>query len=450
MANHTDEAIDINTQFLQALTLLEESRTHVFVTGRAGTGKSTLLRHFRLHTKKNIVVLAPTGVAAVTIGGQTIHSFFHFRPDITVQKVKKMRVDSEAALLYQRLETMVIDEISMVRADLLDCVDTFLRIHGPVAGKPFGGVQMVFIGDLYQLPPVTTQDDRGIFSEHYDSPYFFSAHVFSPKQRSLLTDKDLFQLEFIELEKVYRQNDNDFIHLLNTIRSGTAGEAEFARINTRLNPDFDPPPDARYIYLTTTNAMADEVNERKLNQLDTDNYFFPGTTEGSFDEKYLPTAAELHMKIGAQVMMLNNDPGGRWINGTIGTVERVERGGDDEPRTILVCFESGVVERVHPYRWEIYQFSFNKELNHVESEAVGAFTQYPLKLSWAVTIHKSQGKTFDKMIIDIGRGTFSPGQLYVALSRATTLSGIVLKRPIRKQHVWLDPRIAAFIASVQR
>lgn len=440
--------VELNPEFVRAIDLLEKTNKNVFVTGRAGTGKSTLLGYFRAHTKKNVVVLAPTGVAAVNVQGQTIHSFFHFKPDITIQKVRRMKVKAEDKTLYQRLQTIVIDEISMVRADLLDCVDLFLRQHGPQGGRPFGGVQMIFIGDLYQLPPVTTQDDQKIFSEHYDSPYFFSAQVFARQQRSLLNDKENFALEFVELEKVYRQSDSEFIRLLNSVRGNTAGEQEYAALNKRLDPEFDPAPEELFIYLTTTNAMADEVNVHKLSQLKADNYFFRGQKRGNFDQKYLPTASELNIKIGAQVMMLNNDGEGRWINGTIGQVEGVESSvNENGERAIQVRFENDVAEYVFPHRWDIYQFRLDKSGQHIESESVGSFLQYPLKLAWAITIHKSQGKTFDRLILDIGRGTFSPGQLYVALSRATTLEGIVLKRPIAKHHVWLDNRVADFIAT---
>ncbi len=437
--------LDFNPVFKRALETMENTSTNVFITGRAGTGKSTLLHYFRTHTKKNVVVLAPTGVAAVNIEGQTIHSFFHFKPDVTLQKVKKMKVSEAQRSLYERLEALVIDEISMVRADLLDCVDVFLRLYGPHMGRPFGGVQMIFIGDLYQLPPVMTADDKKIFAEHYASPYFFSAHVFNPKQKSLLHHTDTFTMDFIELEKVYRQNDDAFIKLLNSIRANTATESEFAALNKRHNLAFDPPPNEFYMYLTTTNAMADEVNTRKLEQLDTDLYFFNGEVHGTFDEKYLPTTPTINVKIGAQVMMLNNDVGGRWINGTMGQVLSVEESADGGPRAIMVRLENDTVEPVLPYRWDIYQFTYDQKTERINSESVGSFTQYPLKLAWAVTIHKSQGKTFDKVVIDIGRGTFSSGQLYVALSRATTLEGIVLKKPIARHHIWIDKQVGEWL-----
>jgi hypothetical protein len=437
--------LDLNTQFARALELMEKTTQNVFVTGRAGTGKSTLLSHFRDTTKKNVVVLAPTGVAAVNIAGQTIHSFFHFKPDTTVQKVRRTKIAEADVATYQRLETIVIDEISMVRADLLDCIDVFLRLHGPRSGLPFGGVQMIFIGDLFQLPPVTTDEDAKIFAGHYASPYFFSAHVFGPDQQGLFGEKTDFTLECIELTKMYRQKDGDFIQLLNSIRSASASPAEFAALNSRVNPDFNPAPEEMYMYLTTTNAMADEVNARKLGQLETDNYFFKGQMGGKFDAKYLPTAPDLNIKIGAQVMMLNNDIGGRWINGTVGRVESVTDGVDGEPRAIAVLLESGVIELVTPHRWDIYNFSYDANSKRIESESVGTFTQYPLKLAWAVTIHKSQGKTFKRLVVDIGRGTFSAGQLYVALSRATTLEGLVLKRPLQKHHIWLDKKVVEYM-----
>ncbi len=436
--------LEQNEQFTRALHWLENTREHVFVTGRAGTGKSTLLTHFRAQTQKNVVVLAPTGVAAVNVNGQTIHSFFHFKPDVTPQKVKKMKIDPVADPVFKRLETIVIDEISMVRADLLDCVDIFLRWHGPQPGRPFGGVQMVFIGDLYQLPPVVSANDTALFRQHYSSPYFFAAHVFAARQRSLLPEEHPFQLQKIELTKVYRQNNQAFISLLNSIRDNTAGASEFACLNARLDPEFDPLPGALYVYLTTTNAMAEVVNKRKLEQLTTDDYFFRGQLQGNCEEKHLPTTLELHIKVGSQVMMLNNDAAGRWYNGTIGRVVGVESMGENEPRAIAVCLDNGELEMVTPYRWQMYQFKLDKKAEHIESEAVGSFEQYPLKLAWAVTIHKSQGKTFERVVIDVGSGTFSPGQLYVALSRATTLEGIVLKRPLKPQHVWLDERVKMF------
>lgn len=255
------KVVELNEQFKKALNLLENTSKNVFITGRAGTGKSTLLAYFRNKTKKKIVVLAPTGVAAINVAGQTIHSFFRFKPDITLGKVKKVNPIGGKENIYKKLEAIVIDEISMVRADLLDCVDKFMRLNGKNSRLPFGGVQMVFIGDLYQLPPVVTSPEKEIFSSHYKSPYFFSSFVFSPPQ-ARLGGGDLFQMEFIELEKIYRQSDQYFIGLLNAIRNNTASEEEIGAINARFEPDFETPAGGKWITLTTTNQMAAEINAR--------------------------------------------------------------------------------------------------------------------------------------------------------------------------------------------
>ncbi len=463
-----DTFLDFNEQFQQAFDLMEQSAKNVFVTGRAGTGKSTLLKYFREHTRKNIVVLAPTGVAAVNISGQTIHSFFRFKPDITLGKIKKITFSSLKENIYRQLDAIVIDEISMVRADLLDCVDRFLRLNGKEKYRPFGGIQLIFIGDLYQLPPVTTDAEKTIFSEHYTSPYFFSAHVLAPPQHQLLPAGEPFAMEMIELEKIYRQRDEQFIALLNSIRNNTAGVAEFALLQTRQLPNFHPGRDDFFIHLTTTNAMAKALNDERLHFLKTKLWTFVGQRRGDFDDKYLPTDSVLTLKPGAQVMMLNNDSRGRWINGTIGQLLAVrEKNPEDnslsedevgatvsappasEEAVLVVELENGNTVEVSRYRWDIYEFSYDQKTRRIESDSVGSFTQYPLKLAWAVTIHKSQGKTFEKVIVDIGRGTFSPGQLYVALSRATTLEGLVLKQPVKKQHIWLDRRVVQFVTTFQ-
>ncbi|MEK7084547.1 MAG: AAA family ATPase, partial [Patescibacteria group bacterium] len=440
--------MEMNEQFTRALDLMEKTGKNVFITGRAGTGKSTLLRYFREHTKKKIVVLAPTGVAAVNVQGQTIHSFFRFKPDITLQKVKKLSSSADTNV-YKKIDAIVIDEISMTRADILDCVDKFLRIHRNDKARAFGGVQMIFIGDLYQLPPVVAGQEKHIFSSHYESPYFFSARVFSP-QANLLTSESACEMELVELEKVYRQTDADFIELLNAIRNNTADESVIARLNARYDPSFRHTTDDRYITLTTTNAMADDLNGQELRKLSGKAYRYTGKRTGNFDEKYLPTDVEMSLKIGAQVMMLNNDTQGRWINGTIGSIVAIQEDDDDElPDRIVVLLETGETVDVLPHQWDIYQFSYNSGAQQIESESVGSFTQYPLRLAWAVTIHKSQGKTFDRVIVDIGRGTFSPGQLYVALSRCTTMNGMVLKKPIQKRHIWTDWKVVKFLTRFQ-
>ncbi|AKG53822.1 putative helicase [Dehalogenimonas sp. WBC-2] len=419
--------VELNHQFVQALELMERSDKSVFVTGRAGTGKSTLLTWFRQTTAKKAVVLAPTGVAALNVKGQTIHSFFGFKPDITLDKIRKRSVRVN---VYRKVETIVIDEISMVRADLLDCVDKFLRLNGRDPERPFGGVQMIFIGDLYQLPPVITSAEQKAFQELYETPYFYSARVFKA-----------FEMELLELEKVYRQRDQSFIDILNAIRNNSITPEGLAQLNERYLPDAQPPADAGYICLTTTNAAAGDINTARLDGLRGRSYQFSAKIEGEFAKEYLPTKTELEVKVGAQIMMLNNDTIGRWVNGSIGRITAIER--DNEDYVIYAELASGKEVEIKPFTWEIYRFFVDG--GQLQSEAAGSFTQYPLMLAWAVTIHKSQGKTFDKVIVDIGRGAFACGQTYVALSRCTTLEGIILKKPILKRHVMTDYRVMNFL-----
>ncbi len=428
--------IDFNDQFRKALDLIEHSERHIFITGRAGTGKSTLLNHARSVTKKKVAVIAPTGVAAVNINGQTIHSFFGFKPDITMTKVKK--VSGSRRDIYKNLDAIIIDEVSMVRADLLDCVDKFLRLNGKNKSAPFGGIQMIFIGDLYQLPPVITFKEKNIFTQQYKSGYFFSALVFQN-----------LEMEFVELEKIYRQKDEKFIRLLNSIRNNTATPGDLALLNKRFDPGFKPDEKDFYVYLTTTNDLSRRINDEHLKKVGGEPFYFEGTIKGEFEEKYLPTDISLCLKIGAQVMLLNNDSQGRWINGSIGKIIDIEETKENVADAVLVELENGETVEVAPYEWTIYSYAYNPRLNILETETVGSFSQYPLKLAWSLTIHKSQGKTFPKVIIDIGSGTFAHGQMYVALSRAVTLEGLVLKKEIKPQHIFIDWRVIDFVTRYQ-
>lgn len=427
--------IELNEGFRRALELMEKTDKNVFITGRAGTGKSTLLRYFRATTAKRIVVLAPTGVAALNVRGQTIHSFFGFKPNVTVERIKKIPPSSDRGNVYRNIDAIVIDEISMVRADLLDCVDKFLRLNGPRKGLPFGGIQMIFIGDLYQLPPVVTGNERAAFGSLYESPYFYSAHVF-----------ESIDMAFVELDKIYRQHDQRFIDLLNAIRNKSVSEEEIELLNGRVMPEFEPPPDEFYIHLTTTNRQAEEINRRQLSKLKGPMYSFTGFIEGEFGDDYLPTAIELQLKVGAQVMMLNNDSMGRWVNGSVGRITDIVQYPGEEA-VIVVELADGEEVEVTPNTWEIFRF-FSED-DKLKSEVIGKFTQYPLMLAWAVTIHKSQGKSFDKVIIDIGRGAFAHGQVYVALSRCTSFEGLVLKKPILKKHIWMDWQVVKFLTRYQ-
>lgn len=422
--------IEINPQFEKALHLMEESDRHVFVTGKAGTGKSTLLEYFRSITKKNIVVLAPTGVAAVNVSGQTIHSFFGFRPDVTIEKVKR-EARKRAASIYKNLDMVLIDEISMVRADLLDCVDEFLRINGRETGLPFGGIQMIFIGDLYQIPPVVVGQESSIFSDYYDSAFFFDARACSE-----------IEIEHLELEKIYRQVDQEFISLLNKIRNKTITVDELGLLNDRIIKDgMTLPQDI--VYLTTTNAMAEERNRAELLKKPGVSYFFEAEIKGEIDRKSFPAEELLEIKEDAQVMFLNNDAAGRWINGTIGNVISIDED------SIEVYLNDGFIVEVESHKWNVFHFSWDEDTQSVTSENVGSFKQYPIKLAWAITIHKSQGKTFDNVMIDLGRGVFASGQLYVALSRCRSLSGIFLKRAIKESDIRVDSKVMKYITGYQ-
>jgi len=427
--------IDINEQFRRALEIMEDTDRSIFITGRAGTGKSTLLNYFRHVTKKKVAVLAPTGVAALNVKGQTIHSFFRFKPGITPDQVKKRRSSDNNKSIYHKLDAIVIDEISMVRADLLDCVDRFLRLNGPKADKPFGGIQMAFIGDLYQLPPVVTGGEKEVFQSLYETPYFYGARVFGS-----------FDMEFVELEKIYRQHDEQFITLLNGIRNNSITGEELELLNQRYQPEFEPSPDDFYVYLTTTNKLAEEINSKRLVGLKGKLYTFTGSIKGDFGQGYLPTKIDLQCKVGAQIMMLNNDTEGRWVNGSVGKITGItqNRKGED---VIIAELADGEEVEIMPFTWEIFRFFV--EAGGLQSEIIGTFTQYPLMLAWAVTIHKGQGKTFDRVIIDIGRGTFAHGQMYVALSRCTTLGGIVLKKPALKKHIWTNYQVMDFLTRYQ-
>ncbi len=425
--------LDLNPQFQQALHLMENTDQKLFITGKAGTGKSTLLEYFCQTTAKSPVVLAPTGVSALNVKGQTIHRFFGFNIDVTPDKILKGKTRPSNPGLYKTIKTIIIDEVSMLRADLLDCIAVFLRMYGPSVSQEFGGVQMVFVGDLYQLPPVVTNDERDIFRNYYSSPFFFSAKVLEP-----------LDLEIVELETVYRQKDEQFVGLLNKIRNNSIEDEDIEELNQRYLPDSEIPQDEAFsISLTTTNKKADEINETHLNALKGKLWSKQASVGGDFGQEYHPTAVDLRFKIGAQIMLLNNDQLDRWVNGTIGIIDSINRDADDIEYLRVRLHDSKKLVSVYPYMWEVFKFSV--EDSRIVSKPVGSFVQYPFRLAWAVTIHKSQGKTFDQVVIDIGRGTFASGQTYVALSRCTSFEGIRLVKPIKKQHIRTDWRIYRFL-----
>ncbi|MFW5719759.1 MAG: AAA family ATPase [Candidatus Dojkabacteria bacterium] len=428
--------IELNEQFTTILDVLEHTDKSVFITGKAGTGKSTLLNYFRKHTRKPHAVIAPTGVAAINIEGETIHSFFGFKPGITPNEAVKVARSSWNKELYQNLALIVIDEISMVRADMMDSIDRFLQTVRKDR-REFGGVQMAFIGDLFQLPPVVRSDEREIFTSEYTSPYFFDSHVI----QNLLQGME--GLEIYELEKIYRQTDSTFIELLHAIRNRTVSPAQITLLNQQVRDAPTKNSEEPFIYLTATNQLADDINEAELENLHEKPKYYEGEIKGEFSERDLPTDELLGLKTGARVMFLNNDPEGRWINGTLGTVlEFVE---EDDADAVVVMIDDGEEVVVTPNTWNNYESKFNREAKSIEKNEIGSFTQIPLKLAWAITIHKSQGKTFDNVVIDFGRGAFAHGQVYVALSRCRTLEGITLIKPVQARHIFMDARVVQFL-----
>lgn len=422
------DTIEYNPEFRKAFTLVEHGSGHVFITGRAGTGKSTLLQHLRAVTGRRMAVLAPTGVAALQVQAQTIHSFFGFKPGLAPDDARKAARSCADAALYCHLEVIVIDEISMVRADLLDSIDIFLRAVRK-NDEPFGGVRMVFIGDLYQLPPVLTRAERAFFDQVYESPYFFSAQVMCSGD---------FRFECVELEKVYRQQDDFFIDLLSAVRARSITDEQLEHINRCVDTQAaEACPDA--ICLTTTNRAAEQINSRRLAQLGGRLFAYAGAASADFDIVAAPVAPALQLKAGAQVMFAANNPEGLWVNGTLGHVEELDED------YVLVRTQEGLLVSVEPYTWSMSRYVYDSDARRLRRESAGTFTQLPLQLAWALTIHKSQGKTFDRVVVDLGRGTFAHGQAYVALSRCRRLDRLVLARPLKRGHLLSDWRVAHFL-----
>jgi ATP-dependent exoDNAse (exonuclease V) alpha subunit len=424
----SEDELDITEEFAKAYDLMENNHPCVFITGKAGTGKSTLLDHFRQNTQKKIAVLAPTGVAALNVNGVTLHSFFRLAPrPIHPEELKPIRAKKRRKL-YQSIETIIIDEVSMVRADMMDVIDRFMRLNGRDSSKPFGGVQMIFIGDLFQLPPVVSSDEEAkLFSTTYQSPFFFNAKVFNE-----------LEMAFVELNKVYRQKEQDFLDLLNALRTNQIDANGIRTINQRYQPKFEANVKDYYITLTTTNQLAAEINTAHLEKLTTRLRQFEGEISGKFDKGTLPTESTLSLKEGAQVMFVKNDSDGQWVNGTLGRITKIRR---DE---IKVETPDKKIYTVKKAKWELLNYQFDEKTQMVSTDIIGSFTQYPLKLAWAITIHKSQGKQFDKVIIDLGWGAFAHGQLYVALSRCKTLEGLILKSQVRSKDVIVDNRVVDF------
>lgn len=428
-----------NKEFQDALQLITHTRQSVFLTGKAGTGKSTFLKYICNHTKKKYVVLAPTGIAAINAGGVTLHSFFKlpFRPmlpddpDLSLSHgriFEFFKYPKEKRKIIAEVDLIIIDEISMVRADIIDCVDRILRVYSGNMRLPFGGKQLLFVGDVFQLEPVVPSDQKEILSLFYASPFFFSARVF----------KDI-NLVPIELQKVYRQTDSVFINILDRIRNNAARKQELDTLNGRYFPSFEPQNEDMYITLATRRDQVDFINEKKLAELPGEEYVSVGKIEGDFPESSLPTQLNLSIKEQAQVIFIDNDYERRWVNGTIGMVS-----GIDENGNVYVLLESGVEHLVEPTSWRNYKYKYNEKEKRIEEEIVGTFEQLPIRLAWAITVHKSQGLTFSRVVVDLTGGVFAGGQTYVALSRCTSLEGLVLKSKISSLDIFIRKEIVEF------
>lgn len=448
--------IDINHYFTLAYDYVCNTSCNIFLTGKAGTGKTTFLKYIKQHCKKDMIVVAPTGVAAINAGGVTMHSFFQlpFNPYISdIQRgfglnehiidkhvlFKNLKISENKRKIIRELELLIIDEASMLRSDMLDAINDILKAFRK-NNKPFGGVQVLFIGDLYQLPPVVKDSEAELFHRYYQSPFFFHAKVFENTQPV-----------FIELKTIYRQNEKQFIDLLNNIRHNDMSEYDFELLQTKYNPTFEP-KDEKYITLTSHNAKADAINTTQLAKLSGEIYNFDAIVEKEFTDRQYPTEYTLKLKEGAQVMFIRNDTSieKKYYNGKIAIVHKIEKATSlNESDTITVKFpDTNETMILNKEIWENISYKYNDDSKNIDEKILGTFTQYPLRLAWAITIHKSQGLTFTHAIIDAG-SSFAPGQVYVALSRCTSLDGIVLHSRILPQSIQSDARIYDFHASQQ-
>lgn len=439
----------VNILFEYAAAFVKQTNRHIFLTGKAGTGKTTFLKYIKENSGKKIAVLAPTGVAAINAGGVTIHSFFllpfgtyiyNHRSDWGEsdshifnrnQLLSKLRFNHNKLELLRELELLVIDEISMVRADVLDAVDAILRSVRRKPYQPFGGLQVLYIGDMFQLPPVVRQQEKALLESVYESPFFFDAMVVKEEEPLL-----------IELKKIYRQQDETFISILNNIRNNSATEDDLQALHDHFNPHFIPDRDAGFITLTSHNFQADDINKREMERLPSLPYKIEAVIEKDFPDNAYPVDKMLQLKEGAQIMFIKNDKGEsrRYYNGKIGLVEKIEDGGN---KVYIRFKDESDLFLMEKETWKNIRYKYDNANDAVDEEVLGTFTQYPVRLAWAVTIHKSQGLTFDKAIIDAGQ-SFAPGQVYVALSRLTSLNGLVLRSRITPAAVMTDERVLAF------